>query len=249
MNQLSKSDQILKVIIPVYNEGANFAILYDGLSVIRTPFEAFVIYDLEDDNTIPAVNRVINCGDHRFHLHRNDTFPGPAGALLTGFRLAASGPVLVLMADLSDDLAQVDRMVQLHRDGYHLVSASRYARGGLQIGGPFLKRILSRCAGRSLRLLRGLPTSDATNSFRLYDAEMLNSLQIESCSGFEITLEITVKAFLAGYRLAEIPATWHDRSSGESHFRLWTWLPDYLKWYFYAFRPRISRSRKLAAVS
>lgn len=130
MNQLSKSYQPLKIIIPVYNEGGNFASLYDQLAVIRTPFEAFVIYDFDDDNTIPAVNRVIDRGDRRFHLHRNDMYPGAAGALLTGFRLAAPGPVLVVMADLSDDLARVDRMVELYRDGYHLVAASRYARGG-----------------------------------------------------------------------------------------------------------------------
>lgn len=249
MNQLSKWYQPLRIIIPVYNEGGNFASLYDQLAMIRTPFEAFVIYDFDGDNTIPAVNRVIDRGDRRFHLHRNDMYPGAAGALLTGFRLAAPGPVLVVMADLSDDLAQVDRMVQLYRDGNHLVAASRYARGGSQIGGPLLKRTLSRCAGRSLRLLRGLPTSDATNSFRLYDAEMLNCLQLESRSGFEITLEITVKAFLAGYRITEVPGTWHDRKNGESHFRLWRWLPFYLKWYFFAFRPRALHGTRLSAAS
>jgi glycosyltransferase involved in cell wall biosynthesis len=247
MNQLSRRDQTLKIVIPVYNEGANFTALYEEISLIRTPFEAFVIYDFDGDNTIPAVNRVIDRGDRRFHLHKNDSFPGAAGALLTGFHLAALGPVLVVMADLSDDLAQVDRMVQLYRDGYHLVAASRYSHGGSQIGGPFLKRTLSRCAGRSLHLLRGLPTSDSTNSFRLYDAEMLNALQLQSRSGFEITLEITVKAFLAAYRIAEVPATWHDRTNGESHFRFWKWLPSYLKWYFFAFRPRAFRRTKLAA--
>jgi hypothetical protein len=78
---------------------------------------------------------------------------------------------------------------------------------------------------------------------------MLSCLQLESRSGFEITLEITVKAFLAGYRLAEIAATWLDRTNGESHFRLWKWFSSYLKWYCFAFRPRIIHSRKLAAAS
>lgn len=236
-------DQSLKIIIPVYNEGQNFDLLREALSVIRAPFDAFVIYDLDADNTIPAVKRAIAGGDRRFHLHKNDVCPGVAGALLTGFSLAASGPVLVVMADLSDDLAQVDRMLQLYHQGYHVVVASRYAPGGSQIGGPVLKGTLSRWAGCSLHSLRGLPTSDATNSFRLYDAGMLDRLNLESRSGFEITLEITVKAFLAGYRIAEVPAAWRDRTQGQSRFRLARWLPLYLKWYLFAFRPRAAHPR------
>lgn len=94
-------------------------------------------------------------------------------------------------------------------------------------------------------LAQGLPTSDATNAFKLYDAEVLHSTNIESRGGFEISLEITVKAFLAGYRIEELPATWRDRTQGESLYRLWHWLPLYLRWYFHAFRPRSHQARPL----
>ena len=56
-------------------------------------------------------------------------------------------------------------------------------------------------------------------------------------AGFELGLELTVKAFLGGYRIAEIPCTWRDRTAGSSRFRILNWLPNYLKWYFYAFQP------------
>jgi hypothetical protein len=90
--------------------------------------------------------------------------------------------------------------------------------------------------------LRGIPTHDSTNAFKLYDRKMLEELTIESQGGFELGLEITVKAFLAGYRIAEVPATWRDRAHGQSRFRLWAWMPHYLKWYLYAFRPRQEHS-------
>jgi hypothetical protein len=61
---------------------------------------------------------------------------------------------------------------------------------------------------------------------------------IESKGGFELSLEITVKAFLAGYTITEIPSTWRDRTAGISRFKLWKWLPHYLKWYFMAIQPR-----------
>jgi dolichol-phosphate mannosyltransferase len=234
----------LNIVIPVYNEGANFPALRAALTeAIHSPFEAFVVYDFDEDNTVPPVREAILQGDLRFHLIKNSVRPGVIGALLAGFQAADRGPVLVVMGDLSDDLGKVDRMVALYHQGYHLVSASRYMPGGRVFGGPFLKRNLSKWAGLSLHWLRGLPTSDATNAFKLYDAEMLKGLTLESRGGFELSLEITVKAFLGGYRITEIPATWRDRTHGESRFRMWRWLPLYLRWFFYAFRPRSHQAR------
>jgi dolichol-phosphate mannosyltransferase len=229
----------LHIIIPVYNEGKNFAALRDALtSQIRSPFEAFVVYDFDEDNTVPEVQRVIDEGDLRFHLVKNSVRRGVVGALQTGFKLVARGPVLVVMGDISDDLGTVDHMVALYEQGYDIVAPSRYMAGGKVIGGPFLKKNLSKWGGVTLHWLRGLPTHDATNSFKLYDAAMLNRLDLQSSGGFELTLEITVKAFIAGYRITEVPSTWRDRTAGESRFRLWHWLPLYLRWYFYAFQPR-----------
>jgi hypothetical protein len=114
--------------------------------------------------------------------------------------------------------------------------------GGRLIGGPFFKQLLSRTSGLTLHYLRGIPTHDATNSFKLYDATMVRELKVESTAGFELGLELTSKAFLAGYRIAEIPTVWRDRSAGESKFRLFKWLPQYLKWYLHAFQPARKRS-------
>ena len=60
-----------------------------------------------------------------------------------------------------------------------------------------------------------MPTHDATNSFKLYDAQMVRELRVESVAGFELGLELTVKAFLNGYRIAEIPSVWRDRTAGD----------------------------------
>ena len=235
--------QSLKIIIPVYNEGANFPRLWAEISSqIRSPFRALVIYDFDEDDTLPVVQRIIAQGEHRLKLVRNTIRPGVVGAILTGFNQVEDGPVLVVMADLSDDLKQVDSMLALYAQGYHVVVGSRYMKGGSIEGGPWLKQFLSRTAGVSLHWFRGLPTHDATNAFKIYDRKMVKSFTIESQRGFELNLEITVKAFLRGYRIAEVPSTWRDRSEGESRFRLWGWMPHYLKWYLHAFRPKAALS-------
>jgi hypothetical protein len=110
-------------------------------------------------------------------------------------------------------------------------------RGGRQIGGPWLKRFLSRLAGLSLHYLAGFPSHDATNNYRLYDADLVNELGIQSTGGFEVALELTARAFRRGVPIAEVPATWRDRTAGQSRFRLMSWLPRYLYWFGYAFLP------------
>lgn len=107
-------------------------------------------------------------------------------------------------------------------------------RGGRQIGGPWLKGFLSRAAGISLHWLAGLPTHDATNSFRAYRLGLLREIPIEGEGGFAYSLELTAKAHSRGRRITEVPSTWRDRSAGQSRFRLRAWLPHYLHWYFYA---------------
>ena len=231
-------DSVLTVIVPVYNEAENFPLLWNQLTrKIASEITVLVVYDFDCDTTVPVVRRLIDSGEDRLQLVKNSFGRGVVGALRTGFERAAAGPVLVVMADLSDDLSRVDEMLVKYRQGYDIVVGSRYMPGGGIHGGPLVKKLLSRLAGISLHYLRGLPTHDATNAFKIYDRDMLNSMAIESTGGFEINLEITVKAFLAGYRIAEVPTIWHDRMNGESRFRLWNWLPKYLRWYALAFRP------------
>ena len=60
-------------------------------------------------------------------------------------------------------------------------------------------------------------------------------------TGEKIALERTVKATLARRRLAEVPTTWRDRTAGQSNFKLRAWLPEYLRWYRYAYVHRLRR--------
>lgn len=235
----------LTIVIPVHNEGVNFRALWRELSsMVTLPFRALVVYDFDEDDTLPVVHEIIAAGEQRLRLVKNSVGRGVVGAIRTGFEEAGDGPVLVVMADLSDDLTRVPRMLELYEQGYDLVAGSRYMKGGQIIGGPWLKQNLSKMAGKSLHWLRRLPTRDATNAFKLYDGRMVRSFRIESRGGFELNLELTVKAFLAGYRIAEVPTVWRDRTAGRSRFRLWSWLPHYLKWYLYAFRPRTAVALK-----
>jgi dolichol-phosphate mannosyltransferase len=234
-------DLKLSLVCPVYNEGANIGPLLERLGrEIDIPGELIVVYDRDDDDTLPALARL----RHPLLVRtvKNRFGSGALNAIKTGFAEARGDATLVIMADLSDDLRAVRPMFELIDQGCDVVCGSRYMPGGRQIGGPWLKGLLSRAAGMSLHWLAGVPTRDVTNSFKMYRTAFLRSLEFESSGGFEIGMEAVVKAYVGGGRIAEVPSTWTDRVAGRSRFRLWRWLPNYLHWYFYAFRGRFRRS-------
>jgi dolichol-phosphate mannosyltransferase len=225
------SPHLLSIVIPVYNEGGNIGRLLATIREhVRTPAEILIVYDFPEDDTLPVVERERPAG-FEVRLVKNRR-RGALQAILTGLTESHGAASVVMMADLSDDLRIVDEMFRLIESGCAVVCGSRYMEGGAQIGGPFIKGQLSRLAGRSLHRITGIPTRDITNSFKMYSREVIERFDVESDGGFEIGMELTVKAHLAGMRIVEIPSVWTDRTDGSSRFRLLRWLPKYLRWYF-----------------
>lgn len=226
---------MLDIIVPVYNEADNIIKLFDEINAeIHSDKRIYVIYDFDEDNTIPVVQECRNNYNFQIDLIKNDLGRGVINALKKGLRTANDDVILVMMADLSDKLDVVDIMVSMmETSNLDVVCGSRYMRGGKQNGGPALKSLFSRMAGLSLHFLTGIPTHDVTNSFKMYSKRLLGSIELESSGGFEIGLEITTKAYIMGYKIDEVPSEWFDREEGESHFHMWKWLPKYMKWYFW----------------
>jgi dolichol-phosphate mannosyltransferase len=228
--------QSLDIVIPIFNEGdnieENLRQLETALQELNLPVTLYLVYDFDSDDTLPVLERLKPCYPYPLKLIKNPQ-PGLVGALKSGIQAGNSELVLITMADLSDDYQSLPAMLKLAEQGYDLVCASRYLRGGRVITRAWLKPFLSRLAGWALHLLTRLPTCDPTNNYKLYRRKLLSAITIESRSGFELALELTVKAKLKGFKITEIPTFWKDRRSGASKFKLWRTLPQYLKWCFY----------------
>ncbi len=217
---------LFTVVVPVYNEGRNFRAWWEAAERhLPAGAEVRVVYDFEEDDTVPVVRELAARGKNVTLLKNSGR--KVLGALTTGLRSVAEGPILVSMADLSDDFAKIPAMLDAYRAGAKVVVASRYMKGGRQEGGGLLKAGLSRLGGVTLHHLAGFPAHDATNNFRLYDAGFLKTIEFESTGGFELAFEITLKAWMNGQKVAEVPASWRDRVSGQSRFDLVKWLPKY----------------------
>jgi dolichol-phosphate mannosyltransferase len=236
----SREHPRVSVVIPVFNEGDSIVECLDRiLAGVALPCEILVVFDEPSDNTVPYLEKYA-VSDSRVQPVHNTDGPGPARAIRFGIDRAAAPVVVVTMADGSDDAEQIDTLCKLVERGVVVAAASRYSSGGQQIGGPLLKSTLSRLAGLSLYWLAAVGTRDATNSFKAYSTEFVRDVGIESDTGFEIGLELVAKARRLRRPVAEISTIWLERARGTSNFQVVRWLPRYLRWYRFAFGPRLS---------
>jgi dolichol-phosphate mannosyltransferase len=230
----------VSVVVPAYDEGERIVTCLDRiLGGVRLPCEVLVVYDHPADSTVPVVEAYAEKDDRVVALHNTDG-PGPARAIRFGIGHARAPVAVVTMADGSDDAEQIDDLCKLVERGVVVAAASRYMSGGQQIGGPLVKSTLSRLAGLSLYWFGRVGTRDATNSFKAYSTAFVREVGIQSDAGFEIGIELVAKAKRLGRPVAELPTIWLERAVGQSRFRVLSWLPRYLRWYRFAFGPRLS---------
>ncbi|HVA22561.1 MAG TPA: glycosyltransferase [Candidatus Micrarchaeia archaeon] len=227
----------VSVIIPAYNEGEAITVCLDRIfEAVSLPCEVLVVWDTPQDTTAGPVQRYRE-KEPRLRGICNDGGLGPAAAIRRGMQEARAAVVVVTMADGSDDPQQIDPLARLVERGVVIASASRYMRGGQQVGGPRLKGWLSRGAGVSLHLLGRVGTHDATNSFKAYARTFLLEAGIEADAGFELGIEMVAKARRLRRPVAELPTIWLDRAAGQSNFKVRAWIPRYWHWYWYALWP------------
>ncbi|WP_460850113.1 glycosyltransferase family 2 protein, partial [Phytohabitans suffuscus] len=137
----------VSVVIPVYNEGESIVRCLDRiLREVLLPAEVLVVHDMPEDTTVPYAQEVART-DPRVRTVLNTYGRGPANAIRFGIDSAVAPVAVVTMADGSDDPRQIDDLARLVDRGVVVAAASRYMPGGQQVGGPRLKRMMSRWAG------------------------------------------------------------------------------------------------------
>jgi len=226
----------LDIVIPVYNEGANIMATLRAIARgVKTPSRVLICYDRDDDDTLPAItNNRGAIGTLPVEFVRNHG-RGAHGAVLTGFAASDAPFVLVYPADDDYNADILDSMIEKARTGCDIVCASRFMPGGSMHGCPWLTALLVRAAHLTLYYVARLPTHDASNGFRLFSRRAIVEIPIESERGFCYSIELLVKCHRLGWRIGEVPARWFQRAHGTSRFQVIKWLPDYLRWYNYAF--------------
>lgn len=236
---------MIDIFVPVYNEGKNIKALLESINEkINSEFRMIIVYDSEMDNTLPIIEKIKADYPFEICLEHNHYGKGALNAFKTGVESARGEYWVFTMADLADSIETINMMKEKIDEGYDVVCGSRYIKGGAVIGGPKLKRFLSRCSAWGMRMAAGVPVHDITNGFKMYRTSVLKSVKIESTHGFEVILEVFLKCYLNGAKITEVPAKWYDRSEGKSNFKMWNWIPHYLHWCFYTLKRKSLINKK-----
>jgi glycosyltransferase involved in cell wall biosynthesis len=220
------------VVIPVYNEGENIRNVLDSFKQISLPLHILICYDFDGDDTLVAL-RGYDARPMQVSLVRNQN-RGVLEAVLAGFAASTAPYVITYPADDDYNGSRLETLICMGREGFDIVSASRFMPGGSMVGCPWLKAVLVRAGAFFLCHCARVPTRDATNGLRLFSRRVLHQIPIESRMGFTYSLELLVKVHRLGWRTAETPFLWRERGRGQSRFRVIAWLAEYLRWVFYA---------------
>lgn len=217
--------QLVSVVLGTYNERENLSKLIPAIENVfqrrGINGEIVVVDDNSPDGTSDLVRQLSKKYDNIRLLWRPAKM-GHGSAQSDGYRFARGDVVVGMDTDFSHSPYDIPRFVQKIREGYDLVVASRYIRGGhyevhsLQ---TLRKSIASRLGNALIRLLSRVPVHDFTTSLRAIRREVVNSVDTQS-KGNSFFMEFIVKAYRKGYRTTEVPIVFRDRVIGESKLSL-----------------------------
>ena len=228
----------LSIIVPAYNEEDNIAQVIKKIEeTVTVNHELIIVNDHSTDKTALIVSELMSQYPN-LRLIGNSLNGSFTNAIKTGLANIKTDLVVLVMADLCDDLDTINKMYEKINQGYDVVCGSRYIKGGSRIGGSRVKGFFSFFVGRTMSMFTGIPTCDVANAFKMYRKEVIESINIESI-GFEISMELALKAYFNGFKITEVPTVWREREKGQSSFKMFNLTPNYSKWYLWAIKRKL----------
>lgn len=217
----------ISCVVPAYNEEENLEELIERLIPVlesydeTKDYEIILVNDNSTDNTPTIIDALANENPRIKPVHRAST-PGFGNAIKEGFKHAEGDIIIPVMGDLSDEPKDIPKLVRKIEEGYDIAYGSRFIKGGSVEDYPTAKMLANRIFNNAVRFLFGIPHRDVTNAFKAYKREVLDAIGIENieAEGFDLTVEIPLKAHILGFKSAEVPVNWHGREKGEAKLKL-----------------------------
>jgi dolichol-phosphate mannosyltransferase len=213
----------LSVVIPAHNEADSISETLrsaaSALASAEVDHELIVVDDSSTDETRAVVEAVaaefptVRC--HRSHLGR-----GFGNTVRAGLEVFDGDAVAIMMADGSDDPADLVGYARLLEEGFDCAFGSRFMGDSSVSGYPRLKLVLNRIVNTGIRFLFRHGYNDTTNAFKAYRREVIETVQPLLANHFNLTVELPLKAIVRGHSYAVVPINWRGREAGDSKLAL-----------------------------
>ena len=213
----------LSVVIPAHNEQDCIERVSESLinELGRNSIDYEII--IVDDNSTDLTAQVLKSLASRHTRLKviNSSLPKGFGrAIRSGLEHVSGDMVVIYMGDGSDDPKDVGRYYSKIMEGYDCVFGSRFVKESRVTGYPKIKLILNRMGNILIQLLFLIDYNDVSNAFKAYRIEAIRAMQPLVSQHFNITVEMPLKAIIAGFSYAVIPINWNGRGSGVSKYRI-----------------------------
>jgi dolichol-phosphate mannosyltransferase len=228
------------VIVPTYNESDNIGRIVPLILEQDPRLDVLVVDDNSPDGTGVLADGLA-AADQRVHVLHRAGKEGLGRAYLAGFRWALERDyayIFEMDADFSHDPRHLPEFLAAIRDA-DLVLGSRYRDGKVTVvNWPMARLVLSYGANIYARAVTGLRLWDATGGFKCFRRAVLASVPLDQVrsNGYAFQIEMSFRAWKRGFRIAEIPIVFHDRTEGESKMskrivREAIWMVWRLRWW------------------
>jgi dolichol-phosphate mannosyltransferase len=213
----------LSVVIPAHDEEgsieATVQALVGALVAERIEYEILVVDDASTDRTQKVVEALSEV-NHAVRYLRSHNPRGFGYTVRAGLDHFTGEAVAIVMADGSDDPADLVCYYRLLEEGYDCAFGSRFLRGSTVEDYPRLKLALNRIANLGVRMLFRHGYNDTTNAFKAYRREVIETCKPLLSNHFNLTVELPLKAIVRGHSFGVVPISWRNRTTGTSKLKL-----------------------------
>ncbi len=208
------------VIVPTYNEKENLDPLVRRLRSLPQEVHVLVVDDNSPDGT-GQIADALAAGDPGVRVLHRPAKLGLGTAYRAGFRYGLEQGYRFLCTmdcDFSHSPESLPALLAKAGEGYDLVIGSRYVPGGRVVGSTPLRRLISYGANWLAHTVLGIDVRDCTAGFRCYRHTVLEAIDLDRIfsSGYSFLIEMAFYVQQTGFRIAEVPITFVNRTQGAS---------------------------------
>ncbi len=201
----------ISVIIPAINEAMNLPHVLGALPAHVS--EVVLVDGYSTDETTEVARQ--HYPDIRIV---SQTRKGKGNALSCGFQAARGDVIVMLDADGSADPAEIDRFVEVLKNGVDFAKGSRFLAGGGSSDLTRIRRLGNAVLVGIVNVLYRTGYTDLCYGYNAFWADCLPYFDLD-CDGFEVEALMNIRAAKTRLCVREVPSFESGRLYGESNLR------------------------------